>query len=64
MPLLRVGFAVMVVGLSACSVPFRTSAEERKAPCDRLAAQAIETRSLQDAENFATQAAQCYASAR
>jgi hypothetical protein len=64
MPLLRTGFAIGLIGFSACSVPFRTSSEERKVPCDRLAAQAIESTSLEEAEELATRAAECYASAR
>ncbi len=51
------------VGLSACAVPFRTSSEERKAPCDRLSAQAIQASSLQDAKALSAQASECYAKA-
>jgi hypothetical protein len=51
----------LLAGLGACAIPFTTSSEERKAPCDRLAAQAIQTTSLEDAKNLAAQASECYA---
>ncbi len=56
-------YLLIGVGLSACAVPFRTSSEERKAPCDRLAAQAIQASSLQDAKALSAQASECYAKA-
>lgn len=47
--------------LAACSLPFTKSDDERKAPCDRLAAQAIQTNSLEEAKDLAAQASACYA---
>lgn len=49
--------------LSACSsLPFGgKSTDERKATCDRVAAQAIQTGSVEDAKNLAAQASECYA---
>jgi outer membrane biogenesis lipoprotein LolB len=53
-----------VLLLTACSVPFRTSSDEKKAACDRIAARAIQTTSLQQAKDLAAQAAECYARAQ
>src|SRR5690606_18934440 len=53
----------VVPALSACSLPFQQSPVERKVECDRLAAQAIETTSLEDARDFANAAARCYSDA-
>lgn len=50
--------------LAACAVPFTTSNDERKAACDRIAARAIQTSSLQSAKDLAAQAAECYARAQ
>ena len=53
--------------LAACSVPFVSrgeSDEERKAPCDRIAARAIQTGNLEQAKNLAAQASECYARAQ
>ena len=50
--------------LSACSLPFTKSSDDRKAACDRIAAQAIQTTSLGDAKVFAAQASECYAKAQ
>ena len=59
---------ILFVGLSlvatACAVPFRSSSDERKAVCDRIAAQAIQSTSLEEAENLSRQASDCYARAR
>ena len=60
----RLLFCALTVGLSACAVPFRTSNDERKAGCDRIAAQAIQTTSLEEAETLSRQATECYARAR
>ncbi|HEV2148504.1 MAG TPA: hypothetical protein VGR37_13965 [Longimicrobiaceae bacterium] len=60
----RVSLLALLLGVSACSIPFTTSSEERKAPCDRLAARAIQTSSLEDAKNLAAQASGCYARAQ
>jgi hypothetical protein len=46
---------------SACAVPFRQSTDEKKAECDRIAAQAIQTKSLSEAKTFAAEASACYA---
>lgn len=49
--------------LSACaSLPFGgKSSDERKAECDRIAAQAIQTSSAEEAKNLAARASECYA---
>jgi starvation-inducible outer membrane lipoprotein len=49
--------------LSACSsLPFGgQSKDERKASCDRIAAQAIQTSSVEEAKNLSAQASECYA---
>ena len=60
----RILLVGLSLGLSACALPFRGSTEERKASCDRIAARAIETTSLRDAENLSRRAAECYARAR
>lgn len=60
-PLAAVGVAL---ALSACSIPFTKSNDDRKAACDRIAAQAIQTTSLADAKVFAAQASECYAAAQ
>lgn len=56
--------AVLSLGLAACALPFRGSGEDRKSACDRIAAQAIQTTSLREAEELARQASDCYARAR
>jgi hypothetical protein len=46
-------------------MPFRgSSSDERKAECDRIAAQAIQTSSLEEARNLAARASECYAAAQ
>lgn len=47
--------------VSACSLSRGPTAGERKATCDRLAAQAIETESLDEARRLSAQASDCYA---
>lgn len=49
--------------LSGCaSLPFGgKSSDERKAECDRVAAQAIQTSSAEEAKNLAARASECYA---
>lgn len=47
--------------LSACSLPFTQSSNEKKAECDRIAAQAIQTKSLEDAKTLSARASACYA---
>lgn len=59
-----IALVVLGTGLVGCAVPFTTSKDERKAPCDRLAAQAIQTSSLGDAKSLSAQAAECYAAAQ
>jgi hypothetical protein len=63
---MRVAFGIIViVGFtSACSIPFTQSGDEKKAECDRIAAQAIQTKSLQDAKTLSAQASACYAAAQ
>lgn len=61
----RSAVLIAVLALSACSLPFRgPSDDERKARCDRMAAQAIQTSSLEEAKNLAAQASECYAQAQ
>ena len=52
-----------LVTLSACSsLPFGgKSSDERKAECDRIAAQAIQTASAEEAKNLSARASECYA---
>ena len=52
---------LLVLAGPACSIPFTKSADERKAECDRSAAAAIQTSSLEEAKNLAAQASACYA---
>lgn len=56
-------FSISLLSILAlgCSVPFRTSNDERKAQCDRIAAQAIQTASVEEAKNLSAQASACYA---
>lgn len=61
---IRLAAPLLAVLLGGCAIPFSTSGEERKAPCDRLAAQAIQTSSLENAKNLAAQASECYARAQ
>jgi hypothetical protein len=62
--MLRTLFALSLL-LSACAVPFSgPSRDERKAECDRLAARAIETSSLEEAQDLAARASACYAAAQ
>lgn len=60
---LAVTALVAVTFLSACaSLPFGgKSNDERKAECDRVAAQAIQTSSAEEAKNLAARASECYA---
>lgn len=60
----RILLAGLSLGLSACALPFQGSNHEQKSACDRIAAQAIQTASLSEAENRARQAADCYGRAR
>lgn len=56
---------LLLLAASACSVPFSgPTSEERKAPCDRIAARAIQSNSLEEAKNLAAQASECYAQAQ
>lgn len=52
-----------VTFLAGCaSLPFGgKSNDERKAGCDRIAAQAIQTSSAEEAKNLAARASECYA---
>lgn len=53
----------LLAALGACSsLPFGgRSGDERKAECDRVAAQAIQTASLDEAKTLSAQASECYA---
>lgn len=56
-------FTVLVFsGCSSRAAP--PSVQQRKAPCDQLAAQAIQTDSLELAKNLAAQASECYSGAQ
>ena len=56
----------LLAAVSACaSLPFGgKSGDERKAECDRIAAQAIQTKSITDAKTLSAQASECYARAQ
>ena len=56
-----VGLVLVCCLMSACSLPFTQSSNEKKAECDRIAAQAIQTKSLEDAKTLSAQASACYA---
>ena len=60
-PVITAFFAVTL--LSGCaSLPFGgKSGDERKADCDRVAAQAIQTASAEEAKTLAARASECYA---
>ena len=60
----RILLAGVSLGLSACALPFRSASEDRKSACDRIAAEAIQTTSVRDAETLARQASECYARLR
>ena len=57
------GLILVVTFASGCSsLPFGgQSKNEKKAECDRVAAQAIQTESLEEAKMLAAQASSCYA---
>ena len=57
------GFLLFVAFASGCSsLPFGgRSTNEKKAECDRVAAQAIQTESLEEAKMLSAQASSCYA---
>ena len=56
----------LLVTLGGCSsLPFGgKSGDERKAECDRVAARAIQTSSLDEAKTLSAQASECYAKAQ
>ena len=57
-------YRVVIVGLilaAGCSVPLLSKGGDKKAECDRIAAQAIQTTSAGDARSLAAQATECYA---
>lgn len=61
----KLALALAFLGLSGCAVPFAgPSKDERKAPCDRLSAQAIQTGSFEEAKDLAARASECYARAQ
>ena len=47
--------------LTACSIPFHKSSNERKAECDRISARAIQTDKSGEAKDLAAEASACYA---
>lgn len=53
--------AIFSVMLSGCFGSRGPTTGERKAQCDRMAAQAIETESLDEARRLAASASDCYA---
>ncbi|GEM_PF-2206302 len=53
--------AALGVTLSGCFGTRTASVADRKAQCDRLAAQAIDTESLDEARRLAARASECYA---
>lgn len=57
------GLLLVIAFASGCSsLPFGgRSTNERKAECDRVAAQAIQTESLEEAKMLSAQASSCYA---
>ena len=58
---LRTTLTLIVLAAAACRPPFIKSADERKAACDRSAAAAIQTSSLEKAKHLAAEASACYA---
>ena len=55
------GLVVACCFMSACSLPFTQSSNDKKAECDRVAAQAIQTKSLEEAKTLSARASACYA---
>lgn len=53
-------FALGTLLLTGCGVPF-VGGGDPKSECDRMAARAIETDSVEDARDLAAQATGCYA---
>jgi hypothetical protein len=53
--------ALLLGSAGACALPFSQSGNDKKAPCDRMAAQAIQTKSLEEAKTLSAQASACYA---
>lgn len=59
---MRIRIVIMSLVLAAgCSVPLLAKGGDKKAECDRIAAQAIQTKSASDARSIAAQATECYA---
>jgi hypothetical protein len=55
---------VVIVSLAlaaGCTVPLLSKGGDKKAECDRISAQAIQTKSAGDARSLAAQATECYA---
>jgi hypothetical protein len=56
------GILLVLATAGACSaLPFHQSSNEKKAECDRIAAEAIQTTSLEDAKTLSARASACYA---
>jgi hypothetical protein len=47
--------------LGACSLPFRGGGDDKKAECDQMAAEAIQTKDLTKARELSAGASACYA---
>lgn len=61
----RLLILTVVFAMSGCASRAVTpSAEQRKAPCDQLAARAIQSESLEVAKNLAAEASECYSLAQ
>jgi hypothetical protein len=56
------GILLIFAVAGGCSaLPFHQSGNEKKAECDRIAAEAIQTTSLEDAKTLSARASACYA---
>ncbi len=58
---LLIACSLFLVGTSACSLPFSQSGNDKKSECDAVAAQAIQTKSLEEAKTLSAEASACYA---
>ena len=62
---LLIGVPLLGALVACSSLPFGgKSGDERKAECDRIAARAIQTKSLDEAKTLSAQASECYARAQ
>lgn len=51
----------VLLALSACSVPFVSGGGDKKSECDRMAAEAIQTKDVIKARELSAGASACYA---